>query len=34
MITGDDALRTCFKLLHYINIGDIGLPDIQRSFID
>ena len=31
-------LKTCFKrvdydlsgLLHYIDIGDIGLPDIQR----
>ena len=34
-------LRTCFKrvdydlagLLHYIDIGDIGLPDIQRPFV-
>lgn len=34
-------LRTCFKavdytldgLLHYIEIGDIGLPDIQRPFV-
>lgn len=33
-------LKTCFKkvdyelaaLLHYIEIGDIGLPDIQRPF--
>ena len=30
-------MKTCFKsgydlsgLLHYIDIGDIGLPDIQR----
>lgn len=35
------ALKTCFKrvdydlsgLLHYIDIGDIGLPDIQRPFV-
>ena len=34
-------LRTVFKrvdydlagLLHYIDIGDIGLPDIQRPFV-
>ncbi len=34
-------LQTCFKrvdydldgLLHYIDIGDIGLPDIQRPFV-
>ena len=34
-------LKTCFKrvdydlagLLHYIDIGDIGLPDIQRPFV-
>lgn len=34
-------LKTCFKkvdydlggLLHYIQIGDIGLPDIQRPFV-
>lgn len=34
-------LNTCFKrvdydlsgLLHYIDIGDIGLPDIQRPFV-
>lgn len=34
-------LRTLFKrvdydlsgLLHYIDIGDIGLPDIQRPFV-
>ena len=34
-------MRTCFKrvdydlagLLHYIDIGDIGLPDIQRPFV-
>lgn len=34
-------LRTCFKqvdydlagLLHYVDIGDIGLPDIQRPFV-
>jgi hypothetical protein len=34
-------LKTCFNrvdydlsgLLHYINIGDIGLPDIQRPFV-
>ena len=34
-------LKTCFKrvdydlsgLLHYIEIGDIGLPDIQRPFV-
>ena len=33
-------LKTCFKrvdydlsgLLHYLDIGDIGLPDIQRPF--
>jgi uncharacterized protein with ParB-like and HNH nuclease domain len=33
--------KTCFKkvdydlsgLLHYIDIGDIGLPDIQRPFV-
>lgn len=35
------TLKTCFKkvdyelsgLLHYIEIGDIGLPDIQRPFV-
>jgi len=34
-------IKTCFKkvdydltsLLNYIDIGDIGLPDIQRPFI-
>jgi hypothetical protein len=34
-------LKTCFKrvdydlsnLLHYIDLGDIGLPDIQRPFV-
>lgn len=34
-------LKTCFKrvdydlagLLHYIDIGDVGLPDIQRPFV-
>lgn len=34
-------LKTCFKrvdydlsnLLHYIDVGDIGLPDIQRPFV-
>lgn len=34
-------LKTCFKkvdydlsgLLHYIEIGDIALPDIQRPFV-
>src|ERR1700720_2450291 len=34
-------LKTCFKrvdydlagLLHYLDIGDIGLPDIQRPFV-
>lgn len=34
-------LKTCFKkvdydlsgLLHYIDIGDIALPDIQRPFV-
>ena len=34
-------LKTCFKrvdydlagLLHYRDIGDIGLPDIQRPFV-
>ena len=34
-------MKTCFKkvdydlsgLLHYIEIGDIGLPDIQRPFV-
>jgi Protein of unknown function DUF262 len=34
-------LKTCFKhvdydlagLLHYIDIGEIGLPDIQRPFV-
>ncbi len=34
-------VRTCFKrvdydlagLLHYVDIGDIGLPDIQRPFV-
>ncbi len=34
-------IKTCFKkvdydlggLLHYIEIGDIGLPDIQRPFV-
>src|SRR5512137_2391350 len=34
-------LKTCFKrvdydlagLLHYLDIGDIGLPDIQRTFV-
>lgn len=34
-------MKTCFKrveydlagLLHYIDIGDIGLPDIQRPFV-
>lgn len=34
-------LKTCFKrvdydlsnLLHYIELGDIGLPDIQRPFV-
>src|SRR6516162_5825741 len=34
-------LKTCFKrvdyglsaLLHYVDIGDIGLPDIQRPFV-
>lgn len=33
--------KTCFKrvdydlagLLHYLDIGDIGLPDIQRPFV-
>lgn len=36
-----DQLKTCFKrvdydlsnLLHYIELGDIGLPDIQRPFV-
>lgn len=36
-----NELNTCFKrvdytldnLLHYIDIGDIGLPDIQRPFV-
>lgn len=36
-----EKLKTCFKrvdydlsgLLHYIDIGDIGLPDIQRPFV-
>jgi len=36
-----NQLKTCFKrvdydlstLLHYIDIGDIGLPDIQRPFV-
>ncbi len=36
-----NELKTCFKkvdydlsgLLHYIDIGDIGLPDIQRPFV-
>ena len=36
-----NELNTCFKrveydlsgLLHYIEIGDIGLPDIQRPFV-
>ena len=36
-----NELKTCFKrveydlsvLLHYIEIGDIGLPDIQRPFV-
>src|SRR6516165_3442785 len=35
------SIKTCFKrvdydlagLLHYIDIGDIGLPDIQRPFV-
>lgn len=35
-------LKTCFKrvdydlsnLLLYIDLGDIGLPDIQRPFVD
>ncbi len=34
-------IKTCFKkvdydlsgLLHFIDIGDIGLPDIQRPFV-
>lgn len=34
-------LKTCFKRvdddlagrLHYLDIGDIGLPDIQRPFV-
>jgi hypothetical protein len=34
-------LKTCYKhvdydlsaLLHYLDIGDIGLPDIQRPFV-
>jgi len=34
-------LKTCFKrvdydlsgLLHYLDVGDIGLPDIQRPFV-
>ena len=34
-------MKTCFKrvdydlggLLHYIDIGDVGLPDIQRPFV-
>ena len=34
-------LKTCFKrvdydlssLLHFIDVGDIGLPDIQRPFV-
>jgi hypothetical protein len=34
-------MKTCFKrvdydlssLLHYLDIGDIGLPDIQRPFV-
>ncbi len=34
-------VKTCFKrvdydlagLLHYLDIGDIGLPDIQRPFV-
>src|SRR5690606_19125727 len=38
---GMSELKTCFKrvdydlsaLLHYIDIGDIGLPDIQRPFV-
>jgi Protein of unknown function DUF262 len=33
--------KTCFKkvdydlsdLLHYVDLGDIGLPDIQRPFV-
>jgi hypothetical protein len=36
-----NEMKTCFKkvdydlngLLHYIDIGDIGLPDIQRPFV-
>ena len=36
-----NELKTCFKkvdydlsgLLHYIDVGDIGLPDIQRPFV-
>jgi hypothetical protein len=36
-----NEMKTCFKrvdyelstLLHYIHIGDIGLPDIQRPFV-
>lgn len=36
-----NELKTCFKrvdydlagLLHYLDIGDIGLPDIQRPFV-
>jgi len=36
-----NELKTCFKkvdydlggLLHYIEIGDIGLPDIQRPVV-
>ncbi len=36
-----ERLKTCFKrvdydlsgLLHYLDIGDIGLPDIQRPFV-
>src|ERR1700693_6311661 len=38
---GMSELKTCFKrvdydlagLLHYLDIGDIGLPDIQRPFV-
>ncbi|MGB9835004.1 MAG: DUF262 domain-containing protein, partial [bacterium] len=41
MLEDLNNLKTCFKrvdyelssLLHYIDIGDIGLPDIQRPFV-
>lgn len=41
MMKANNEQKTCFKkvdydlagLLHYIDIGDIGLPDIQRPFV-